>query len=156
MAEQGAGIDVPDLSGFRKATCTCGPPPERCVQDGTVLTQQSWNRANYRNQPRYERETDLSMLIGAHWSVEDACTYVSRENRPPSRRKLDRAGVRRTTAGRLREAGFGVVHTPGKFRTGPHASVVWPGDDPLNRHEVPWSDEVSARFDACFAGNREN
>jgi hypothetical protein len=143
-----------DSLELRRRACTCGPPPEQCVQDETYLTQQSWSPPDFRNKPRMERETAISMLIGEQWTVEDACKYVT-GGRLMSQRKLAGAALRRTTAGKLREAGFAVVHTPGVIKDGPHVSVVWPGDDPLEYQAVPWTDEVSARFDACFAGNEE-
>lgn len=124
------------------------------MPDETVLTQQCWTPPHFRNKPRVELETDISMLIGDHWTVEAACKYVAGGHQAPPR-KLERAGIRRTTAGRIRQAGFAVVHTPGLIKDGPHVSVVWPGDDPLELQVVPWADDVSARFDACFAGNEE-
>ena len=122
--------------------------------DEIYLTQQSWDPPAFRNQPRIDRETAVSMLIGDQWTVEEACTYVY-GGRQPSPRKLERAGLRITTAGRLRDAGFAVVHTPGAIKDGPHVSIVWPGDDPLEYQAVPWPDEASALFDACFDGNEE-
>lgn len=98
------------------------------------------------------RETAISMLIGEHWTVKDACIYVS-AGRTPTESRLSRAGLRRTTAGRIRAAGFAVVHTPGLAKEGPHVSIVWPDEDPLERQDVPWPDEISARFDACFNEN---
>ena len=119
------------------------------MTDETHLTQQSWNVAAFRNKPRIERERDVSMLIGGDWTIEAACAYVS-VGQSLSPRKLERAGLRHTTAGRIRGAGFAVVHTPGAIKDGPHVSIVWPDTNPLERQDIPWPDEVSARFDACF------
>ena len=124
------------------------------MSNETYLTQQSWRPPDYRNKPRIERETAVSLLIGDQWTVEEACSYVSGARQPPPR-KVEVAGMRVTTAGRLRDAGFGVVHTPGAIKDGPHVSIVWPGAKPLEYQAVPWSDEVSALFDACFDGNEE-
>lgn len=91
------------------------------------------------------------MLIGDHWTVESASVYVYRGKAVPPR-KLAGAAIRVTTAGRLRAAGFAVVHTPGDIVNGPHVSIVWPDSNPLDQQTVPWSADVSALFDACFNG----
>jgi hypothetical protein len=89
------------------------------------------------------------MLVGEHWTVAAACEYVL-GGRQPAPRKLERAGIRRTTAGRLRAAGIAVVHTPGISKEGPHVSIVWPDDAPLDRQDVPWPSEISSLLGACL------
>ena len=133
---------------MRRAACRCGKPPQECVSDDVELTQQAPKPGKFRNAPRVNREVDISLLIG-RWSVEDATRYVLMGN-SPTRRQLDRAVVRHTMVWRLREAGFAVVHTPGRIKGGPHVSVVWPADEPLARPEVPWPPEVSEVFELCF------
>lgn len=141
------------LNRMRRAACRCGKPPQECVSDGTELTQQAPRPGKFRNAPRVEREVDVSLLIG-RWSVEDATRYVLMGN-SPTRPQLNRAAVRHTVVGRLREAGFAVVHTPGRIKGGPHVSIVWPADEPLAHPEVPWPPEVSEVFDLCFNGRGE-
>jgi hypothetical protein len=137
---------------LRRAACRCGPPPERCVPDDTVLTQFGRKTELFRNAPRLERELGVSLLIGKQ-TIEDALRYVLQGN-PPTRQQLRQAVTRLTSVGKLRNAGFAVVHTPGRVRQGIHVSVVWPGDDPLNRQDIPWPGSVSEAFDSCFNEKR--
>jgi len=101
-----------------------------------------------------EREVDVSLLMGNDWTLESASRYVLMGDDPDSKR-LKRVALRWTTAGQLREAGFGVVHTPGKIKGGPHVSVVYPSFRPLDEHTVPWPPGVSNTFVACFTGYDE-
>jgi hypothetical protein len=58
------------------------------------------------------------------------------------------AGRRVTTVGRLRAAGFVVIHSP--TRGNPlHVSVYAPRDEKSGEH-IEWSQEVAKRFNACF------
>lgn len=118
------------------------------MQDSEVLTQFAWKADRFRDQPRIDREVGLSLLVG-RVDVEEAARYVLL-GQPPTRGQLSRAVVRLTTAGRLRKAGFAVIHTPGRVKPGKHATVVWPDDDPLTRPEVPWPADVSEAFNSCF------
>jgi hypothetical protein len=137
-----------DPGYVRRAACRCGPSPDECVSDDTLLSQHAPKAGKFRNAPRVEREVEVSLLLG-EWSVEDATRYVLMGN-PPTRGQLSRAAMRLTSAGKLRRAGFAVVHTPGRIKGGPHVSVIWPANDPLNDARVPWPPEVSERFDSCF------
>lgn len=130
------------------AACRCGPPPEDCVLGDSVLTQQAWGAGKFRNAPRLERELGVSALIG-EWSAEGATRYVLM-GQSPTTKQLSRAVVRLTTVGKLRSAGFAVVHTPARVLRGAHVTVVWPDDDPLNRPDAAWPHEVSEQFDSCF------
>lgn len=141
-------------SHVQKAACRCGPPPELCITDDTVLTQHAWSVDKFRAQPRIEVEVAVSLLVGSDWTKESASKYVLR-GESPTRRRLARVALRHTTAGALRAAGFAVVHTTGRVRGNPHVSVVWPATRPLQEQLVPWPSEVSARFDACFTGENE-
>jgi hypothetical protein len=126
--------------------------PEDCVPDDTVLTQFGRKPELFRNAPRVDRELGVSLLMGEQ-TVEEALRYVLQGN-PPTRRQLSQAVTRLTGAGQLRNAGFAVVHTPGRVRHGIHVSVVWPGEDPLNRQDIPWPGPVSGAFDSCFSEKR--
>jgi hypothetical protein len=119
-----------------------------------VLAQFGPKPGKFRNQPRPDRELGLSVLMGA-WTPEDALRFVLPPGQAPTRAQLQAAVVRLTKAGKLREAGFAVVHTPGRVKPGKHASVVWPDDDPLAGPEVPWPAEMSEKFDSCFNDERE-
>ncbi|MCD0450585.1 hypothetical protein LO762_15500 [Actinocorallia sp. API 0066] len=96
----------------------------------------------------------VSLLIGNHWTPETASRYVLR-GESPTPKKLASVALRVTTAGRLREAGFAVVHTTGKIKDSPHVSVVFPAVRPFDEFEVPWPPAVSERFGACFTGDGE-
>lgn len=113
-----------------------------------ILTQQTWSDGEFRRGPRAYRETDVSMLRG-RLSTLEACEYASVRG-PLTEAALARAGVRYTTAGRLREKGLAVIHSPGKIKDGPHVSVVWPDDNPLETQVAPWPPGVSELFEACF------
>lgn len=136
------------LNHMQRDACHCGPPPERCVRDEEVLTQYGLIRSPFRNQPRIALELGLSVLRG-QISLEDATRYVIQAK--PAERDLMKARIRRTRAGVLREAGFAVVHTPGRrVRASAHCTVAWPDSDPLETPQVPWPSEISGRFDSCF------
>lgn len=49
-------------------------------------------------------------------------------------------GVRHTTSGKLRDAGFVVIHTPKKAKLG-HVTVSFPSD---------WGEDTDNMFDSCF------
>jgi hypothetical protein len=138
-----------DAATFRRRACTCGAPPVECVADETILVQYSHDRASFRNKPRLERESAISVLIAEGWTLEQVSTYV-RQGLPPPPEVLKRAGLRQTIAGKLRKAGFAVVHTPGAIANGPHVSVVWPATTPFELQEPACPDAVSAEFDSCF------
>lgn len=143
-----------DREAFRRRACTCGPPAEECVPDEMILVQQTWNRGTFRIKPRYCIETAVSVLMAEEWTLEELCVYVNR-GQPVSPGKVSKAGRRRTTAKRLRDAGFAVVHTPGNIEPGLHVSVVWPPADPFRHQDPQWGSDVQQRFDACFNGDEE-
>jgi hypothetical protein len=137
---------------IKRDACRCGPSPERCVSDSEVLTQHGRVAQSFRNQPRMHLELGLSVLKG-EVSLEEATRYVLR--REPTDKDLQKACIRRTTAGALRRAGFAVVHTPGRVSDSVHCTVAWPAADPLESSQVPWPPEVSAAFDSCFNEEEE-
>jgi len=133
----------------QRAACKCGPPPELCVPDETLLTQFAWRPSSFRIRPRADRgELGLSVLIG-RLTVEEAARYVLM-GQPPPARQLASAAVRLTTAGDFRRAGFAVVHTPGRVKPGIHATVVWPNTDPIRCPDGNWNTQVSDLFNMCF------
>lgn len=132
--------------------CRCGSPPEHCVPDGETLTQYGRAGSPFRCQPRIERELGLSVLRGP-LTLEETVRHVLR--REPTESDLARSRIRRTSAGRLREAGFAVVHTPGRTSVGVHCTVAWPGAEPIENPQVPWPMEVAAQFQRCFTENEE-
>jgi hypothetical protein len=142
-----------DQDYVRQAACRCGPPSDVCVVDDEVLTHHAKIAGEFLNAPRLETEREVSLLRGK-LTVEEATRYRYRRGSAAAMQAaVDKAGVRYTTAGQLRHAGFAVVHTPGRMINGPHVSVVWPADDPLERQDIPWPDHVTARFADCFIGD---
>jgi hypothetical protein len=136
------------VNHMQRDACHCGLSPEQCVRDEEMLTQFGLIRSPFRNQPRIDRELGLSVLRG-EISLEDATRYVIQAE--PTERDLMKARIRRTTAEVLREAGFAVVHTPGRrVRASSHCTIAWPDSDPIQMPHVPWPSEISARFDSCF------
>jgi hypothetical protein len=140
-----------DPADFMRRVCSCGPVPDVCLSDEVVLVQHAWDKRKFRNAPRERVETDVSLLAAADWTLTEVSTYI-RRGRPPALADLKRAGLRRTTAGGLRRAGFVVIHTPGALVAGPHVSVTWPGAAPFERQDEYWPLGVAEKFDACFTG----
>jgi hypothetical protein len=144
-----------DAEEFRRKLCTCGPPPEECVTDDTVLIRYySDSRADTAFKPRAELETAVSVLMAEGWSAEQVIGYV-RKGAPVTRAMVEKATLLTTTARKLRKNGFAVVHTCGRIDKGPHVSVVWPADRPFETQQSDWPPEVSAGFEACFNGEEE-
>ncbi len=129
--------------------CACGTPPQECVRDEEWVTQVTDPHGNFYNEPRdYRSEVEVSALRGK-LQVAEALRYVMKM--PPNEADIARNGVRHAQAGTLREAGFAVVHTPGRrIRQSPHVSIVWPDDDPLARQDTPWPADVSLEFNRCL------
>lgn len=139
-----------DAATFRAKACKCGPPPEECVKDDTVLVRYyAAARRDTAFTLREGNETALSVLMADDWSLHEIATYV-RMGRPPTPEVLATARALRTTAGNLRRSGFAAVHTPGAIPNGPHVSVVWPAAKPFEEQAATWPPEVSAAFRACF------
>lgn len=137
---------------MRKNACKCAGSPVTCVGDDEILTQYAASATSIRTQPREtmndgQPELSMSLLRGRLTRLE-AFRYV--RGRLPTESELQRILARYTRAGRLREAGFAVVHTPGRILQGIHVSVVWPNEDPLDRQDIPWPEGVPERFDRCF------
>lgn len=97
----------------------------------------------FRDAPRPDQETDVSMIRG-HLSPMEAASVVRKRWRLD-----DRARVRYTTVGRLRELGFEVTHTPSLHNRG-HVSVRVPGG------EVPWNDADKDAFAKAFDPREED
>lgn len=108
----------------------------RRLQDGESLTQYGSSQPMtagrvFRARPR-SSEKDLSLLAGRLTPVA-AATAVTGGAAPGS-------FARYTTVGKLRRAGFTVLHTPSR-KLQNHVSVEYSGE---------WDDDVDTRFDACF------
>lgn len=120
------------------------------MSNDETVTQLSFEIGIFRNEPRVEREVDVSLLRGK-LSAGEAMEYVLRER--PTDVQQQNASVRVTTAGRLRDAGFGVIHTPGRIATSGHISVVWPATMDAEHQQAPWPADVVDDFDECFTRN---
>lgn len=122
-----------------------GRPPFDELPDDAVLTQFG-NRLNpgfcivpFRNQPRPE-EKGLSLTLGRR-SVKEMVDLLYRGRRSA----MLHDGVRRTTAGQLRAAGFSVVHDGRDSKSNPnHVSAYLDGD-------TDWTDDESSLFNDCFS-----
>lgn len=112
--------------------------PPRDIGDDEVLTQygqQDVDTEAFHCAPRAVDRDGLSLIAGT-LTVEEACQMVHRGRCV----EHDKCGVRHTTAGRLRRAGFVLLHTPNK-RNPNHVSVT---------HGVNWDDDAAASFNLCF------
>lgn len=142
---------------YRSRLCACGPPPHLCVRGPTVLAQVAWKPNKYLSAPRGERghlpaEVDVSLLQrDDQITLADMLTYVGR-GRVIRPKEFETASFRVVDARTLRDAGFAVVHTPGRVAWPSHVFVVWPHDDPLERPQTPWPRDVADNFAACFDG----
>ncbi|MFF4990754.1 hypothetical protein ACFY19_26470 [Streptosporangium saharense] len=133
------------------------PTPWLCIADEMVLTHHTFDSGKYLNAPRYEMGREISLISG-RLSVEEASRY---RRRLVTVKDLQMADVRHTSAGRLREEGFAVVHTPtrvtrGCGSVGEHVSVIWPDRDPIVHQDIPWPPEVTKSFTECFNGYDQN
>lgn len=111
------------------------------LPDDEVLTQygHTGDDPPFRNATR-SYETDVSLIRG-RLSAREAATLIRRQGQ--RYQVTDRDGVRHTTAGRLRSAGFVVRATPSRKIPG-HVSVE------LQNAEDVWDNSVRSRFDECF------
>lgn len=132
-----------------KRACRCGPPPEDCLTDGTVVTQLTERDGTFRCHPRHDRERALSVQIGQLTTEQ---MYPKVVPGPSGPAEIDRNSVRHTTVGNLRASGFTVVHTPGnRVRSSTHASVLWSaGHDWRTLQVVPWDSDVQGKLEQCF------
>lgn len=111
--------------------------PER-LDDSETVTQYGTREANppFRRRPRFPREQDVSVIRG-RLSVAETCRLIRRRDVSGIE-----DGVRYTTVGTLRAAGYAVTHTPSRAIPG-HVSVTW-----VDR----WTEDQDTGFDACFGG----
>lgn len=142
---------VPDVSNWvRKAACPTELAGGQCIADAEVLTHHAALKGQYNNAPRPDFEEDEVSLQRGAISKAEACRRRNR-NQPVPEQDVARAGIRRTTAGELRAAGFAVVHTCGRRgESNGHVSVIWPADQPLERRRADWPPKVQEAFAACF------
>jgi hypothetical protein len=138
-------------AAMEKCAAKDGGSALTCVANDETLTQYGTEgepgRPTFHSR-RKEGQPGLSILRGKKSPAEAAAVVRGRSGIMPSR---DRA--RYTTAGKLRKAGFEVIHTPTRLMWG-HCSVVLLGSGGALDEETEWSDEVSSRFNGCFAGGR--
>lgn len=141
-----SGVGFLDRATQRCRT-QCGNEPEACVADDETLSQYG-EEQEFHNRNRINRqEPGLSVQRG-RWTPEELCRYLYGD---PPEPQLQMADARYTTARRLREAGFQVIHTPGKLGyQANHATVAWL---PIFNDEgavLAWTAEATSLFDACF------
>jgi len=139
----------PSPTWVRKYACPTDLSGGQCIGDDEILTHHTPRRGQYVNAPRVDIEVEVSMIRGRVDKAE-ACR---RRNGGAPAHPVDvaAAGVRHTTAGTLRAAGFAVVHTCGRRGEGnPHVSAVWPAANPLDEPDPKWPEPVQEAFAACF------
>jgi hypothetical protein len=138
----------------RKNACQKDLSGGPCIADGELLTHHTSQRGRYNDAPRPEvMEVELSMMRGG-LTVAEACMRRN-GGRPAHPSDVERAGVRYTTAGELRSAGFAVIHTCGRKGEGyGHVSIVWPAANPLDEPDPAWPPDVRKAFAACFTGDK--
>lgn len=112
-----------------KSKCKCVDDPYACLEDTEYVTQVNEADETFKSSPQPSRECDLSVLRGKR-TLEEALMKRMRNFPPPfPDDMLEGRQVRVALVEDLREAGFGVVHTPsGKFLDDPHVSIVIPPD----------------------------
>ena len=133
----------------RKRACPVDLAGGQCIGGEEILTHQTEQRGQYKNAPDAHREVELSIMRG-RLAVAAACQQRN-NGQPAPPADVERAGVRYTTAQRLRDAGFAVIHTCGGAGEGyGHVSVVWPPANPLDEPDPNWPASVQAAFAACF------
>lgn len=142
-----ASFRMGGINFVAKRACRCGPPPEECVGDDEILTHYGHN-GEFTPAPRESvQEREVSVLRGPY-TAHEAARQVRGSRLSDAERSA--ASARYAHAGDLRDKGFAVVHTPGRVRNPGHVSIVWPADDPLNRQDIPWPQDVVTAFNGCF------
>jgi hypothetical protein len=121
----------------------------QCIGDDEILTHHTKQRGQYVNAPDARREVELSVMRGR---LTVAAAYQQRNGGLRAHpADVEKAAVRYTTAKRLREQGFVVVHTCGpKGEENGHISVVWPTANPLDEPDPNWPPNVQEAFASCF------
>ncbi|GAA0036539.1 hypothetical protein JCM18882A_23490 [Brevibacterium metallidurans] len=114
--------------------CRCVIDPYYCLQSEEYVTQLNDEDGRFRSAPQPHRENELSVFRGRS-TLEEALARRIRSVRPPfDADLLDGRVVRFASVRDLRDAGFGVVHTPAKkIKNDIHCSIVLP---PLPDDEV--------------------
>lgn len=156
-------LPVPTCSewyGFEYATFECSvsksrqgqlaPSTPQELPDEARLTQygeRSPVGSGFRDRLRTEiGETEMSMILG-EVDVTAAAVLITKHLAPGAERRV-------TTVGRLRYAGFVVIHSP--TRGNPlHVSVYAPRDEKSAEH-VEWTHKVARRFNACFTEDKSS
>jgi len=141
----------PRRTWVRRKACATDRAGGQCIRDDELLTHHTKTRGHYDNGPRpqMEDETEVSVQRGKLTVAE--ASALRNGGAPAHPVDVAAAGVRYTTAGKLREAGFAVIHTPGiKGEESGHGSVVWPDANPLDEQDRAWPPGVQSTFAACF------
>ncbi len=129
--------------------CKCpGTSPEICLDDAETVTQWAVDPPPYTVAPR-DRDLDSAISV-VRGDMEPAEAYTESTGNAPPHAGGALLGRRTSTVKRLRDAGFGVVHTPGRLPGSMHASVVYPADDPVHTQVHNWPVDVQKKFDICF------
>ncbi|WP_157439381.1 hypothetical protein [Aeromicrobium sp. Root344] len=108
--------------------------PEEIADEEVISQRISVGRADI-NAPRPKDQNKLSALRG-RISPGEAQLIVTRGKHPLTHED----GVRRTTAGELRESGFTVEHTPNNFNPN-HVTITYFGE---------WDHIAEELFVSCF------
>lgn len=109
--------------------CSCLEPQEICIPDNQTISHVSEEDGSWRNTPRippppnvHNDEGEFSAYLGRVTSEQAKATFPKKKREQWSRRHM-----RYTTAGKLRESGFYVLHTPNENNpSSNHVSIVLP------------------------------
>lgn len=126
-----------------QSRCKCVDDPYTCLDSQEFVTQLNEQTGSFKNSPQPHREDELSVFRGQR-TLEEALSLRIRSIKPPFDPEiLEGRELRTALVGDLRDAGFGVVHTPGKSRDQfNHCSLVLP---PMPDDEVLASWPTSPR-----------
>jgi len=128
----------------------CGSDPSECAGDDEVISHygdvDKQGNPQFHNNPR-GGHPGLSVQRG-DLTASEMCRLV-RGGRATSQ-DYAASRVRQTTAGKLRRAGFAVIHTPTMIEASGHCSVLRVLDSGRTSDETPWPVDVTVAFDSCF------
>lgn len=107
--------------------CNCVADPYACLGDDEYVTQLNEHDGHFKTAPQPHRENELSVLRGRRTLEESLLRRIRRLKPPLEQSVLEGRMIRIARVGDLREAGFGVVHTPAKkIKKDIHVSLVIP------------------------------
>lgn len=135
----------------RDRACPTDSSGGQCIAGHELVTHLTNQRGQFDNGPRHRPGFDEDEVSVRRGAVPKPKMLSGRNRNPASPPDFARARTRQASAGRLRDAGFAVIHTPGNAgERGSHVSVIWPDTDPLNVRELDWAPEIQAAFAGCF------